>query len=121
MPVKVPFLDLSAQYQAHRVPLDTAISRVIDSASFILGPEGECCGSLGDAAAFSFYPGKNLGAYGDGGAIATQNDDLAARLRLRRNYGQTIKYQHIVVGENCRLDGLQAAILAAKLPFLDGW
>ncbi|HEV8335092.1 MAG TPA: DegT/DnrJ/EryC1/StrS family aminotransferase [Candidatus Polarisedimenticolia bacterium] len=81
--------------------------------------DGRPCGSLGRAAAFSFYPGKNLGAYGDGGAITTDDDELAARLRLRRNYGQVVKYQHSVAGENCRLDAIQAAILGAKLPFLD--
>jgi dTDP-4-amino-4,6-dideoxygalactose transaminase len=84
-------------------------------------PEGNRCGSLGKAAAFSFYPGKNLGAYGDGGAIATQDDHLAARLRLRRNYGQSVKYHHVVTGENCRLDGLQASILRAKLTLLETW
>ncbi|MCI0655720.1 MAG: DegT/DnrJ/EryC1/StrS family aminotransferase [Acidobacteria bacterium] len=84
-------------------------------------PEGKLCGSLGKAAAFSFYPGKNLGAYGDGGAIATQDDELASRLRLRRNYGQSVKYHHVVAGENCRLDGLQASILRAKLAFLETW
>jgi len=84
-------------------------------------PQGNRCGSLGKAAAFSFYPGKNLGAYGDGGAIATQDAELARRLRLRRNYGQSMKYHHAVAGENCRLDGLQASILLAKLSFLDAW
>ena len=80
---------------------------------------GQRAGSLGHAAAFSFYPGKNLGALGDGGAITTQDDDLAARLRKLRNYGSTIKYQHDELGVNSRLDEIQAAILRAKLPHLD--
>ncbi|MBW4028288.1 MAG: DegT/DnrJ/EryC1/StrS family aminotransferase [Acidobacteria bacterium] len=78
-------------------------------------------GSLGDAAAFSFYPGKNLGAYGDGGAIVTNDDALADRLRTMRNYGQRGKYIHSIKGFNKRLDSLQAAILRVKLRYLDGW
>ena len=80
---------------------------------------GQRAGSLGDAAAFSFYPGKNLGALGDGGAITTQDDALAARLRKLRSYGSTVKYQHDELGVNSRLDEIQAAILRAKLPYLD--
>jgi dTDP-4-amino-4,6-dideoxygalactose transaminase len=76
-------------------------------------------GSLGDAACFSFYPGKNLGALGDGGAITTNDDELAEQLRLRRNYGSRIKYQHDLNGLNSRLDELQAAFLREKLPLLD--
>lgn len=82
---------------------------------------GKRCGTLGDAAAFSFYPGKNLGALGDGGAIVTSDDDLAAWLRSARNYGSTVKYRHTVKGMNTRLDTLQAAVLRVKLPFLDRW
>lgn len=80
---------------------------------------GQRAGSLGDAAAFSFYPGKNLGALGDGGAITTQDDALAVRLRKLRNYGSTVKYQHDELGVNSRLDEIQAAILRAKLLYLD--
>lgn len=76
-------------------------------------------GSLGDAAGFSFYPGKNLGALGDGGAITTNDGELAARLRKLRNYGSSVKYQHDVEGLNSRLDEMQSAILRAKLPHLD--
>lgn len=78
-------------------------------------------GSLGDAAAFSFYPGKNLGAYGDGGAIVTNNADLARNVRMLRNYGSRKKYIHDAKGLNSRLDELQAAFLRVKLKRLDHW
>jgi len=76
-------------------------------------------GNLGDAAGWSFYPSKNLGALGDAGAITTNDDALAERLRALRNYGSSQKYVNDYVGQNSRLDELQAAILAAKLPSLD--
>ncbi len=76
-------------------------------------------GSLGHAAAFSFYPGKNLGALGDGGAITTNDTDLAEKIRVLRNYGSRVKYQNEVKGFNSRLDELQSAFLRAKLPKLD--
>ncbi|MCK9250947.1 MAG: DegT/DnrJ/EryC1/StrS family aminotransferase [Solirubrobacteraceae bacterium] len=78
-------------------------------------------GALGDAGAFSFYPGKNLGAFGDGGALTTDDDDLAARARRLRNYGSVERYRHDEVAGNSRLDPLQAAFLAARLPLLDAW
>jgi dTDP-4-amino-4,6-dideoxygalactose transaminase len=79
------------------------------------------CGTFGRATAFSFYPGKNLGAYGDGGAVCTNDDALAERLRLLRNWGSTVKYVHPVQGFNSRLDTLQAAVLSVKLRHLAGW
>jgi dTDP-4-amino-4,6-dideoxygalactose transaminase len=78
-------------------------------------------GALGDAAAFSFYPSKNLGALGDGGAICTRDGDLAARARRLRNLGQRRKGEHVELGFNERLDTLQAALLRVKLPYIEGW
>jgi dTDP-4-amino-4,6-dideoxygalactose transaminase len=78
-------------------------------------------GGFGHAAAFSFYPSKNLGALGDGGMITTDDDRAAEQLRLLRNYGQRVKYYHSIPGTNSRLDTLQAAVLSIKLPHLDGW
>jgi dTDP-4-amino-4,6-dideoxygalactose transaminase len=78
-------------------------------------------GALGHAAAFSFYPSKNLGACGDGGMVVTNDQDAARSLRLLRNYGQEAKYHHVVRGYNRRLDNLQAALLRIKLRYLDTW
>jgi dTDP-4-amino-4,6-dideoxygalactose transaminase len=83
--------------------------------------KGKRVGSIGDAAAFSFYPAKNLGAHGDGGMVVTRRRALRDRLRVLRNYGQQRKNQHIEVGFNRRLDTLQAAILRVKLRHLDAW
>lgn len=82
---------------------------------------GRKCGSLGDAAAFSFYPGKNLGAFGDAGAATTNDAALADRIRMLRNYGSPRRYHHDELGENSRLDTLQAAVLSVKLPHLEKW
>ncbi len=83
--------------------------------------KGRRAGTLGHAAAFSFYPTKNLGAFGDGGAVVTNDGRLAAQIRLLGNYGSVKKYHHDIKGWNTRLDTLQAALLARKLPRLDGW
>ena len=82
---------------------------------------GKRVGSLGHSAAFSFYPAKNLGAFGDGGAVVTDDEEIAHRLRLLRNFGQDQKNVHLFSGHNHRLDTLQASILLAKLPQLDDW
>lgn len=83
--------------------------------------KGKRAGSLGHAAATSFYPGKNLGCLGDGGAVLTNDSSIAHRLRQLRNYGSSIKYHHEVMGFNSRLDELQAAVLRIKLKHLDDW
>jgi dTDP-4-amino-4,6-dideoxygalactose transaminase len=83
--------------------------------------KGRRAGSLGHAAAFSFYPGKNLGAYGDGGMVVTNDADIAKRLEMLRNYGQKEKYHHLSQGFNRRLDTLQAAVLRVKLKYLEKW
>ena len=97
--------------------------RVIEDAAQAQGAryKGRRTGGLGDAAGFSFYPGKNLGAFGDAGAITTNDSELAARLRGLRNYGSRVKYHHDDVGLNSRLDELQAAFLRVKLRHLDEW
>lgn len=76
---------------------------------------------FGVAGSFSFYPGKNLGAYGDAGAVVTNNTDLAKQVRMMANHGQPRKHEHVIAGRNSRLDGMQAAILNAKLPHLNTW
>ena len=81
--------------------------------------KGKKIGSFGDAAGFSFYPGKNLGALGDAGAVVTNNKVLEEKIRALGNYGSDFKYHHIYKGNNSRLDELQAAFLAAKLPYLE--
>jgi dTDP-4-amino-4,6-dideoxygalactose transaminase len=95
--------------------------RVVEDAAQAQGARlgGIRVGDLGDAAAFSFYPGKNLGALGDAGAICVKDDELAQCLRMLRNYGSRAKYRHDVKGFNSRLDELQAAFLRHKLTFLD--
>lgn len=83
--------------------------------------KGRRAGSLGHAAATSFYPGKNLGALGDGGAVLTNDDAIADKVKQLRNYGSKVKYQHDLAGYNSRLDEMQAAFLRAKLLVLDDW
>ncbi|MBK7190130.1 MAG: DegT/DnrJ/EryC1/StrS family aminotransferase [bacterium] len=83
--------------------------------------KGKKAGTFGDVACFSFYPGKNLGAYGDGGAVATNNDELAAAVRKLGDHGSSVKYRHDFEGINSRLDGMQGAVLSVKLKHLEKW
>lgn len=112
------------------VPMDPIVAfarrhglRVIEDACQAHGAryDGRRAGSFGDAGCFSFYPGKNLGAYGDGGAIVCDDDALYDTLRLLRDFGQRRKYEHLIKGDNCRLDSIQAAVLDVKLRHLDDW
>ncbi|MHB8073122.1 DegT/DnrJ/EryC1/StrS family aminotransferase [Desulfosporosinus fructosivorans] len=97
--------------------------RVVEDAAQAHGTKYKCkkVGTLSDAAGFSFYPGKNLGALGDGGAVVTNNKEIADKVRALGNYGSDYKYHHIYQGTNCRLDEMQAAFLRVKLPHLDKW
>lgn len=97
--------------------------RVLEDAAQAHGSvyNGRQTGSIGDMASFSFYPGKNLGAYGDGGAIVTDDEQLAVKARMIANHGRIDKYDHEIEGVNSRLDGLQAAILDVKLKHLPAW
>jgi dTDP-4-amino-4,6-dideoxygalactose transaminase len=97
--------------------------KIVEDACQAHGAEyrGRRVGSIGDVAAFSFYPGKNLGAYGDGGAATTNDPDIAEKLRMLRNYGQSQKYHHDFLAFNSRLDTVQAAILRVKLRYMETW
>ncbi len=97
--------------------------KVIEDAAQAHGAlyKGRKVGSLGDAAGFSFYPGKNLGALGDGGAVTTNDEELAKRIHMLGNYGSDYRYHHVYQGTNSRLDEIQAAFLRIKLPHLDKW
>jgi dTDP-4-amino-4,6-dideoxygalactose transaminase len=94
---------------------------VIEDAAQAHGAEykGRKVGTFGDAGCFSFYPGKNLGAFGEGGAVVTDNPELQEKIRVLRDHGQTRKYHHTMIGWNCRMDGIQAAVLRTKLQHLD--
>lgn len=97
--------------------------KVIEDAAQAHGAvyNGKKAGNLGDASGFSFYPGKNLGALGDGGAITTNDDELASKVRALSNYGSFQKYNHVYKGCNSRLDEIQAAVLSEKLKCLENW
>lgn len=97
--------------------------RVIEDCAQAHGAEYKTqkVGTFGDVATFSFYPGKNLGAYGDAGAIVTQSQELAIKCRMIANHGRMAKYDHLFEGRNSRLDGMQAAILSVKLRYIDQW
>ena len=106
-----PLLDL-AQKHGLRLVEDCA-------QSFGAHVGGRQTGSMGDIGAFSFFPSKNLGCYGDGGMVTTQSDAMAETLRMLRNHGSKVRYYHDIVGYNSRLDELQAVVLRAKLPHID--
>ena len=97
--------------------------RVIEDAcqAHLSAYDGKCVGNFGSAACFSFYPGKNLGAYGEAGAVVTNDDQLALKLRRLRDHGQIEKYKHQFMGHNYRMDGIQGAVLGVKLRYLDQW
>jgi dTDP-4-amino-4,6-dideoxygalactose transaminase len=120
--VAVHLYGQTADVDAIRAEVGGAIL-VIEDAAQAQGAEyrGRRAGSLGDAAGTSFYPGKNLGAYGDGGAVMTPSDEIAQRVRALRNHGGVNKYEHLEVGTTSRLDSLQAVVLSAKLRLLDEW
>jgi dTDP-4-amino-4,6-dideoxygalactose transaminase len=96
---------------------------VIEDASQAHGAEYKSrkAGSIGDIGCFSFYPGKNLGAYGEAGAVVTNNSALAEKVRMFRDHGQSKKYYHDIIGWNARMDGIQGAVLNVKLKYLPGW
>ena len=96
---------------------------VIEDACQSHGAEykGRAAGSIGDAGCFSFYPGKNLGAYGEAGAVVTNNPELDGKIRMLRDHGQQKKYYHALIGWNARMDGLQGAILSVKLRHVATW
>lgn len=96
---------------------------VIEDACQAIGAEfnGKKAGSIGDIGCFSFFPSKNLGGYGDGGIITTNSKKLADKIRLLRNHGSLMRYHNEIIGVSSRLDGIQASILLAKLPYLDRW
>jgi dTDP-4-amino-4,6-dideoxygalactose transaminase len=106
-------LEVASQYKLH----------VVEDACQAHGADlrGRKVGTLGTAGCFSFYPSKNLGCCGEGGAIVTSDSDLARRLSMLRNHGSSNKYEHRLVGHNFRMEGLQAAVLSIKLRYLDSW
>ncbi len=97
--------------------------KVIEDAAQAHGAyyNGKRIGSISDVGCFSFYPGKNLGAYGDGGIVITNNEAIVNKVKLLRDHGRTTKYEHLTLGYNARLDELQAAVLRVKLKYLDQW
>ena len=108
-----PIIDLAKEYNL----------KVIEDAAQAHGAEynNKRVGALGDIGIFSFYPGKNLGAYGDAGAVVTNDPDISNKIAMLRNHGRTKKYEHEYEGYNCRLDTLQAAILRVKLKYINSW
>lgn len=120
IPVHIFGLCADVEALAHRLPPGVA---VIEDAAQAIGASirGRQAGALGALGCFSFFPSKNLGAFGDAGLVTTNDDELAARVRLLRTHGEQTKYHHTVIGGNFRMDALQAAILRVKLPHLQAW
>lgn len=108
-------LGIAKQYNLKIIEDAAQAHGAVDSAS------GKKAGTFGDCSGFSFYPGKNLGCFGDGGCISTNDDKVAEKLRLLRNYGSKVRYEHEIIGGNSRLDELQAGVLSIKLKYLDEW
>ena len=108
-----PILEIAARHNLH----------VIEDAAQAHGSKykNRRVGALGHAGCFSFYPGKNLGAYGEGGAVVTNNSEIARRVRMLRDHGSERKYHHELIGYNFRLEGIQGAVLGVKLRYLDQW
>src|SRR5581483_2694656 len=96
---------------------------VIEDAAQAHGAEykGRRAGSMGDLGCFSFYPGKNLGAYGEGGAVVTRNAEFASKIRMLRDWGQKAKYNHVLKAFNYRLEGIQGSILRVKMKYVEQW
>lgn len=116
------FGELADQEACETLAADAGIALVEDAAQAQgARRQGRMAGSFGALAGTSFYPGKNLGAYGDGGAVTTRSPEIAARIRRLRNYGSELKYEHPELGFNSRLDALQALVLSAKLRRLTSW
>ncbi len=113
-----PLLQLASKYKL-KIIEDTA--QAMGAEYTFANGETKKAGTMGDIGTISFYPSKNLGAFGDGGAIATNNDNLATKLQMIASHGQSKRYYHDVVGCNSRLDAMQAAILNVKLPYLDDY
>ncbi len=121
---------IAVDLYGQRAPIDQLVPLVRNHGAFLIEDAAQAqgatrfgagIGSGVDVATTSFYPGKNLGAYGDGGAVITDSPALAHHVRLIANHGSRVRYQHEVVGTNSRLDTMQAAVLNAKLAHLDGW
>jgi len=114
----------SADMQAIMEIADKHNLKVVEDGAQAIGvqyKDGRSVGTIGDAGCFSFFPSKNLGGYGDGGMITTNDDELAEKIRIMRVHGGAPKYYHKIIGGNFRLDAIQAAVLRVKLPHLDKW
>ena len=114
---------LDANERANLVAICDTDAEALEDCAQAHGAEvnGQKVGTFGDCASFSFYPGKNLGAYGDAGAMVTNRSDIAEKARIIANHGQPQKHTHVLEGRNSRMDGMHAAVLSVKLKHLDTW